>query len=134
MEGGQRVGAGGLALTSDSDPLEWLPGVIVALSNDQRSQFADKVADILEDLPSEAAEHQWIRWMRKYWNDRLASVPIQLSFDEATAMAGWIPFLTGSFDSGVQLVTRRPGRFREHDDVLRNLNDISTTHEALAQR
>ncbi len=36
-------------------------------------------------------------------------------------MAGWIPFLADSFESGVQLVTTRPGHFRERDDVLRHL-------------
>lgn len=111
----------GIALTSDRDPLEWLPEVIMHLSDDERSRFADKVAHILDDLPSEAVEDQWTRWMHEYWNDRLASIPTQLSFDEATAMAGWIPFLAGSFESGAQLVTSQPGRFREHDDVLRHL-------------
>lgn len=111
----------GIALTSDRDPRDWLPGVIVDLSDEERPKFAEKVADVLEELPREAVEHQWSRWMQRYWNDRLASIPTQLSLDEAAAMAGWIPFLTGSFGAGVQLVTRRPGRFREHDDVLRHL-------------
>lgn len=111
----------GIALTSDRHPLEWLPGVIVDLSDEDRSRFADKIVEVLEDLPSEAVEHQWSRWMHKYWNDRLTSIPTQLSIDEATAMAGWIPFLTDSFESGVHLVTSRPGRIRDHDDVLSNL-------------
>src|SRR5690606_6728225 len=36
----------GIALTSDRHPLEWLPGVIVSLSNDERSEFADKIAEV----------------------------------------------------------------------------------------
>ena len=59
--------------------------------------------------------------MHLYWTNRLGSIPTQLSFDEATAMAGWVPFLGESFESGVELVASRPGRFREHDDVLRHL-------------
>ncbi len=58
----------GIALTSGREPLEWLPGVIVGLSNDERSRFADKVADVLDDLRSEAVEHQWTRWMFEYWS------------------------------------------------------------------
>ena len=111
----------GIALTSDRDPLEWLPLVIVRLSNEQRTTFADKVTDILEDLPSEAVEHQWTRWMHKYWSERLTSIPVQLSMDESSAMAGWIPPLTDSFESGVQLVISRRSRLREHDDILRHL-------------
>jgi hypothetical protein len=79
-------------------------------------------------------EHQWIRWMDKYWKNRLTSVPTQLSSDEASAMAGWIPFLTNSFKSGVQLVSRWPGRFREHDDLLRHLErHIDDSPDACAQ-
>ncbi len=111
----------GIALTSDRDPLVWLPGVIVDLEDDKRPEFADEVAHILADLPSEAVEHQWSRWMHRYWSDRLASVPTQLSIDEASAMARWIPFLTASFKEGVQLVTIRAGQFREHDNLLRDL-------------
>lgn len=110
-----------IALTSARNPLDWLPAVIAKLSHAGRSKFADKVTDILGDLPGEAVEHQWSRWIQQYWNDRLTSIPTRLSIDEATAMAGWIPFLADSFESGVELVTRQPGRFRVHDRVLRHL-------------
>ena len=111
----------GIALTSDRDPLGWLPGVIVELRDNDRATLAEKVAGILDDLPDEAVEHQWVRWMENYWKQRLSSIPVQLSDDECTAMAGWIPFLSESFESGVHLVTQRPARFREHGDVLRHL-------------
>jgi Domain of unknown function (DUF4020)/SIR2-like domain len=111
----------GVALTSERDPMQWLPAVIVQLSDEQRSEFADKVAEILGNLPSEAVEHQWARWMHEYWTGRLASVPTKLSIAEASAMAGWVPFLTSSFEVGVQLAMSRTARFREHDDVLRHL-------------
>jgi hypothetical protein len=111
----------GIALTSQRDPLVWLPGVIVRLAEDQRVTLVDKIAEILDELPDEAIEHQWTRWIRQYWEDRLLSIPVQLSTDEAAAMAGWIPFLTDSFEAGAQLVMKHPGRFRQHDNVLRNL-------------
>lgn len=112
----------GICLTSQRDPLEWLPGVLVKLRDDERVTFADSIADILDDLPSEAVEHQWSRWMSRYWTDRLDSIPTLLSLDECSAMAGWIPFLSASFEAGADLVIRQPGRFREHDDVLRHLD------------
>lgn len=111
----------GIALTSQRNPLEWLPSLIVDLSDEDRTKFADDLTDVLDDLPSEAVEHEWSRWIRVYWTDRLSSVPTQLSFDECSAMAGWIPPLTESFEEGADLVARRPGGFREHDDVLRHL-------------
>ncbi|MEM1335094.1 MAG: DUF4020 domain-containing protein, partial [Actinomycetota bacterium] len=111
----------GVALTSERDPMQWLPAVIVQLSDEHRCEFADKVAEILRSLPSEAVEHQWTRWMHQYWTGRLASIPTTLSIAESSAMAGWVPFLTKSFEIGVQLALSRPARFREHDDVLRDL-------------
>lgn len=124
----------GIAITSDCDPLTWLPDFILDLSDDQRAVFAEKVADVLADLPSEAVEHQWTRWMRSYWESRLHDLPVQLSIDEASAMAGWIPLLTDSFVSGVLLVTRRPGRFREHSKVLDHLKrHVDDSANACAQ-
>lgn len=121
----------GIALTSDRDPLDWLPGVIADIRDEDRVTFAEKVSEILDDLPDEAVEHQWTRWMQRYWTDRLSSIPAQLSVDESTAMAGWIPLLTDSFESGVQLVTQRPGRFGEHSDVLRHLErHVDTSPDA----
>lgn len=123
----------GIALTSDRDPLGWLPGMIADLCDQDRVTFAEKVGEILDDLPDEVVEHQWDRWMLGYWTDRLSSVPVQLADDESTAMAGWIPFLTESFESGVELVTRRPGRFREHGDVPRTLErHVDTSPDACA--
>ena len=49
-------------------------------------------------------------------------------------MAGWIPLLTDSFVSGVLLVTRRPGRFREHSKVLDHLKrHVDDSANACAQ-
>jgi hypothetical protein len=117
----------GIALTSERDPLVWLPAVIADLSDEDRARFAEKVGEILDDLPGEAVENQWARWMQKYWNDRVSSIPAQLSIGESTAMAEWVPFLAESFEPGVQLVTRQPGRFREHSDVLRHLERHAAT-------
>lgn len=110
-----------IAISSQRNPRDWLPGVIVELGGDDRTRLADEVSERLADLPPEAVEHEWSRWMHEYWTDRLNSVPTELSFDESSAMAGWIPFLTSSFETGVELLVRRPARFREHDNVLRHL-------------
>jgi len=43
----------------------------------------------------EAVEHEWHRWMRSYWQDRLDSVPTQLTIAEASAMAAKVRELVG---------------------------------------
>jgi hypothetical protein len=124
----------GIALLSERDPLEWVPRIIADLGDDERTMFATKVADVLQDLPAEVVEHQWSRWIQRYWCDRLRSVPAALSFDEATAMTEWTAYLTESFESGVQLVTTRPGRLPEHADLLRRLEPhIDSSPDACAR-
>lgn len=112
----------GIATTSVRDPLEWLPGVLVDLRDEDRVRLADDVAEILDDLPQAAVEHQWSRWINRYWGNRLNSLPTQLSIDECSAMAGWVPFLGAFFDAGLELALMQPGRFRDHDGVLRHLD------------
>jgi 2-polyprenyl-6-methoxyphenol hydroxylase-like FAD-dependent oxidoreductase len=73
----------------------------------------------------EAVEHEWHRWMRSYWQDRLDSVPTQLIIAEAWAMAEWVVHLhePESIREGVELATRCPASLTEHSSVLDNLED-----------
>jgi len=111
----------GIALTSWRDPSGWLPGVIAQLSDDDRVVFANAIAEVLDDLPEDAVEHQWDRWIETYWKNRLGSVPVALSTDEATAMAEWVPALASSFAAGVGLATEHAAGFREHSNILRRM-------------
>ena len=86
-------------------------------------QLASQIAWTLRDLSADAIEHQWQRWMHDYWKQRISSVPVELSFGEASAMAAWIPFLTESVSAGVAAATATPAGLGEHGDVLRQLTD-----------
>ena len=70
--------------------------------------------------------------MRQYWQDRLDSIPVQLTAEEATALATWAVYLTESVAEGVDLATARPADFSEHTDVLRDL-DENRLHRAPAE-
>jgi hypothetical protein len=61
--------------------------------------------------------------MRRYWQDRLVSVPIQLTPDEASAMACWVIYLTSSVADGVALATAYPARLLQRSDLLHDLTD-----------
>lgn len=83
----------------------------------------NQVAWMLRELPAEAVEHQWKRWMRQYWEDRLDSVPVQLTLKEASAMAAWVVHLTDSIEVGVGLATAHPAALGEHADLLHDVDD-----------
>ncbi|MGH3683704.1 MAG: DUF4020 domain-containing protein [Pseudonocardiaceae bacterium] len=119
-----------VALFSELDPLPWMRLFTVAVDAAQRAEWMNQVTWRLDDMPMDAVEHQWQRWMRQYWQDRLGSVPLQLTVDEASAMAAWVVHLTesGSTGEGVILATAHPAGLRNHTRILRDLNDDRMHH------
>lgn len=112
-----------VALHSEVDPVEsgWVRTFTASVDTALRVEWMNQVAWLLARLPVEAVEHQWARWMRRYWNDRLASVPVQLTEDEASAMSAWVVDLGHSITEGVALAVQRPARLAEHSTVLHDL-------------
>jgi len=80
------------------------------------------VAWTLEGLPVDVVEYQWTRWMRRYWADRLESVPVQLTINETSAMAAWVVYLGDSIEEGVLLALRRPARLAQHSNLLSQIS------------
>jgi hypothetical protein len=76
----------------------------------------------LATLPVDAVEQHWHSWMRTYWKDRLASIPAQLTGQEASAMVTWVVYLTDSLEEGVTIATAAPAAITEHSRLLRDLN------------
>ena len=113
-----------VAVHSDLDHIAsgWLRTFTATVDIRTRTDWMDRVAWQLSRLSVEAVEHEWGRWMRRYWQDRLASVPTQLTVDEASAMASWIVYLADSIDEGVMLATAHTARLVERSDLLHDLN------------
>jgi len=111
----------GVAVSSELDPLSWMPAFTTTVDVDQRVEWMRQVAWALEDLPADAVENQWRRWMRQYWENRLGSVPIQLTGEEASAMASWVVYLRDSVTEGIALATAHPAGFPPHSNILRAL-------------
>lgn len=110
--------AAGSELTSI---LNWVQKLTAALTVDDRVEWLNQVGIGLAGLPAEAVEHQWNRWMRRYWQDRLVSNPRVLEMDEASAMAGWILHLTSSVAEAVDLAVSRTARLLPVDTILPDL-------------
>jgi hypothetical protein len=114
----------GVALSSEIDPLEWMRTFTVTAGVADRIEWMNHVAWMLQELPPEAIEHQWQRWMRQYWQDRINSIPVQLTTEEASAMAAWVVHLTESIEDGVTLALAHAPGFDEHTDILHRLDDL----------
>jgi hypothetical protein len=120
----------GVALTSEVDPLPWVRKFTVDAQLRDRTEWIHQIDWLLDRLPSEAVEHQWIRWMRQYWQERLDSIPTQMTVEESSAMAEWVVHLTESVEDGVSLAMAHPAALEEHGDLLHYLEDQRLDHAA----
>jgi hypothetical protein len=111
----------GVALTSEMDPLPWVRKFTGEAQLGDRTEWIHQTAWLLDRLPSEAVEHQWSRWMQKYWTDRLASIPSQMTVEESSAMAEWVVYLTESVEDAVGLAMAHTAAIEEHGDLLHQL-------------
>jgi hypothetical protein len=112
-----------VAVSSEVNPVPWMRTFTVTVGVADRVEWMNQVTWMLSQLPAEAVEHQWQRWMGQYWQDRLDSIPVQLTVEEASAMAAWVVYLTDSIEVGVRLATAHPAALGEHSNLLHALDD-----------
>lgn len=112
-----------IAVQSEVDPRAsgWLATFTAESDETMRVDWMRAVAWLLADLPTDVAEAAWSRWMKAYWADRLASVPIAMTDDEASAMAEWVTALDASFAEGVDLAVRHVAGLQEHTSLVHRL-------------
>jgi hypothetical protein len=114
-----------VALRAEINPLEghWLTNVISALPEGEPANLAENVTWRLARLPDDVAEHQWQRWLRKFWTSRLDGIPLVFSESEASAISEWIAYLDASIPEAVALAVRHPAHLRTHSNMLNDLRD-----------
>lgn len=114
-----------IALFSDRHPLDdgWLRKFTRFADESGRVAWTKSVSWQLSHLETSDVEHQWSRWVRRYIQDRLASVPIRLTQEESSVMARWVPYLGDSLPEGVALVVASQAGLTGHANVLRGIRD-----------
>ncbi len=112
-----------VAVKSEIDPGAWIPRFTRQSTLDDRVAWAEHVADLLHDLPTEHVEQEWSRWMRSYWQRRLQSVPRRMNTQEASAMARWAIYLGDSLSEGIDLAIRHRAGLPQHSSFLHALNE-----------
>ncbi|GAA1843430.1 DUF4020 domain-containing protein [Asanoa iriomotensis] len=116
-----------IAIHSATDPLTWVDAFTAAADEQQRTEWLGEITQAVGNLVPDAVEQQWHRWMQQYWKHRLNSLPTRLTFEEASALATWVPRLTDSMEAGVELATAHQAGLTERH----TLDDW--TDERLAQ-
>ncbi|MGI5521836.1 SIR2 family protein [Micromonospora sp. CA-259024] len=112
-----------VAVFSDTAPTAdgWARTFTRTTDTKTRVEWLRRVGWLLAELDADAVEHQWSRWMRPYWEDRLKSTPIELTVDEASAMATWAVYLTKSVGDGVALAQQHSAHLDRHSRFLDDL-------------
>ncbi len=101
----------------------WLSRLTSTIPLETRVGWMNHIGFALSHMPEGTAEQQWNRWMREYWQKRLASNPIQLTTPEASAMATWTIYLTGFLQEATDLATAHPAAITPHSRLLHELTD-----------
>ncbi len=118
-----------VAVQSEVDPWSWLSDFTSQADAAIRIRWMQAVGWQLDHLGSEVAEAAWHGWMKQYWEGRLASIPVVLAGDEASAIAEWAPFLSESFGEAVDLSVSVPARVLEHTSLLHELPRSNLVHQ-----
>jgi Domain of unknown function (DUF4020)/SIR2-like domain len=107
----------------DAATIAWARRLTVRTDVAVRVAWMHQIEWQLSAMPAGAVEQHWRDWMRQYWDDRLASIPKQLSFEEASAMASWVVYLTDSFEEGANLASSKSAGITEHSRILHELTN-----------
>lgn len=117
----------GIATSSAQPPDTWVGRFTRAATTSLRTEWLEAITWILRDLPADEVVAQWRNWLRPYWEQRLASIPVSLTLEEASTMAGWAPYLGTAISECVELVKQAPAAL-DQDRLL--LPQLDTAEES----
>ena len=113
-----------------SDIIEkWIPTLLINGNDLIRERFAWRIELLLRDLNDQQQNEWWNRWLKRYWNNRLEGVPVDLNASDINTMLRWLPFLMAVFSEAINLAIQMPpvpltnGSFL-HEFQERNISEI----------
>ena len=94
-----------ITLLSDigSGDQSWLNQFTATADTVTRIRWIEAVTYELLELPNDATDAQWDKWMRTYWEDRLRSTPKKMTNEEAASLVGWAFSFDKRFPDAVNL-------------------------------
>ncbi len=115
--------AASVCIDTSIDPLGngWLPRLVVSADIGARVAWIHQITLRMSSLSAGAADAHWSRWMRRYWEDRLASVPVAITSEEGSAMAEWSVLLGHSYQEAADLALQSKAGLCAGSRLLRRL-------------
>lgn len=98
----------------DDPTIQLLPDLFTNGTLEDRSTFASQLGFFLRQMDESARHNLWERWLHRYWENRLQSVPLPLDDIEVKQMLEWLPHLGELFPQGVTLAVSAPLTQIEH--------------------
>ena len=92
----------------DDPTNEWIPGFFQEASSEDRGTLGLCINFVLRGMTVEQQQILWDRWLRRYWESRLAGIPEPLDSGETDAMIRWLPRLSSVFPEAVEYAIRMP--------------------------
>jgi hypothetical protein len=111
-----------VALYSEIDPGTWAAQFTRTAPDRVRVEWLNHVGWALDRLDADVRDRQWNRWMRDYWAQRLDSIPQRLTFEETSALAGWVVNFETAINEAVDLAVAAPAGLEQHGHVLHDLS------------
>lgn len=109
---------------STSTSTAWLHDLIAKSDIDTRVAWSKAIAASLGRMPSAEADAQWTGWIRGYWQDRLRSIPVAMTIEEASMLAWWALYLNEAFPEAVDLATQFEARIIKESRILEEIVEI----------
>lgn len=115
--------AASVCIDSSIDHLEdeWLSRLVAASDIETRVAWVHEMTRRVSKLSADAADAYWSKWMRRYWENRLVSIPVAITPEEASAMAEWPTLLGAGYSEAVDLVLQSPAGLGIGSRLLRRL-------------
>ena len=105
----------------DDPAKEWIPVFFKEASSEDRGTLGLCINSVLRSMTVEQQQVLWDRWLRHYWENRLAGIPAPLDSVETDAMIRWLPRLSSVFSEAVEYAIRMPPTPLKQNSVIREL-------------
>jgi hypothetical protein len=107
-----------MAVSYVEDPThELLPALFNNNLIEDRINFASQIGLFLRQIDEPVRQNLWERWLHRYWQNRLNSVPLPLDESESRQMLEWLPHLGEQYPHGVALAVRASITKIEHTNL-----------------
>ena len=118
--------AASICIDSSIDPLEdgWLSRSVAASDIETRVAWVHEMTRRVSKLSADAADAYWSKWMRRYWENRLVSIPVAITPEEASAMAEWPVLLGEGYSQAADLVLQSHAGLDIGSRLLRRLAGV----------